>query len=43
MNLAIDLGFAQAAGDELGILRAEVEDDDGFFFYQKSKYLIIFE
>ena len=28
MDLAVDVGLAHPAGDELGVLRAEVDDQD---------------
>ena len=35
-NLGIDMAFANAAGNQLGILSAEVQDEDEFFLLHRA-------
>ena len=37
MNLAIHVGFANAAGDQLGDLGTEIEDEDFLVLHGKKK------
>jgi hypothetical protein len=37
MDFTVDVGFAHTAGDELGDLGAEVEDED-FVVHKKCRY-----